>query len=175
MMNTPKKQPAKQSPLGGALVALALVAGSWSHGYYVGSYSTTAPAPAPIPAPPLPPGPAPTPAPIPAPGFRVLIVYDTAALQKLPIAQSVIINSETIRQYLDSHCVTMPGSSAKGYCIWDHNVLTTGMPQVWQYAMARPHPTLPWILISNGTTGFEGPLPGTVADTLTLLQKYGGS
>lgn len=34
--------------------------------------------------------------------------------------------------------------------------------------------TLPWLIISNGKTGWEGPVPHSVDDMLSLLQKYGG-
>jgi len=56
--------------------------------------------------------------------------------------------------------------------VFDQNVLTTGT--IWEQAMARPRTALPWILISDGVRGYEGPLPATITETLVLLRKFGG-
>ena len=56
------------------------------------------PTPTPTPAP-LPP------APIPVEGLRVLIVFETADLAKLPSGQQAILYGQTFRDYLDSVCV----------------------------------------------------------------------
>lgn len=33
---------------------------------------------------------------------------------------------------------------------------------------------LPWVIISNGKSGYEGPLPGTADEFLALLKRFGG-
>lgn len=118
----------------------------------------------PAPVPPGPPVPPTPPAPIPVKGLRALIVYDSAQLSKLPPAQNIVLYSQSIRDYL----------GANNWRVFDKGVDATNDAQIWQDALKRPRAALPWIVISNGSAGYEGPLPGTVADTLTLLKKYGG-
>ncbi len=112
------------------------------------------------------------PAPIPSAGFRVLIVTETADLAKLPHEQVSVLTAKSIKDYLDLRCAEVNGQ--KEWRMWDKDVSTANVSKVWQDAFARPREALPWIVISNGVKGFEGPLPKTVADTLDLLKKFGG-
>lgn len=135
-----------------------------------------APIPPPGPGPkPVPPGPdvdPNAPPPIAGEGFRVLIVYETG--QNLPAAQSPILFGKTIREYLDAKTVLDADGRTHAWRIWDKDVDASGESKSWQDALARPRKSIPWILISNGTTGYEGPLPATVDEALALLKKYGG-
>lgn len=154
------------------------------------------PAPNPDPGPgpgPNPPEPNPNPAPIPAPGFRVLIVFEAAELSSYPPAQLAVIYSGRLRDYLDAKCVKEAGGKP-GWNIWDKDVVIKDESQIWKDAMARPRvppkiippkdlnpnikveepKALPWIIVSNGKTGYEGPLPANVDKTLELVKKYGG-
>lgn len=127
------------------------------------------------PKPPIPPDPPTPPAPIPVDGLHVLIVEDRANRVKLPKDQAAVITDVSIRQYLRSHCAKDAyADNGSGYRIWDDKDDPSEDGQVWKAAMQRPRKSLPWIVISNGKTGYEGPLPGSVADTLSLLKKYGG-
>lgn len=134
------------------------------------------PAPTPIPIPPPapapPPAPPPAPAPIPATGLRVLILYESADLSKYPFRQSQILYDAGLRAYLDQATVLGPDGKTHGYRIWDQNVNAAGDEQLWRDAMARPHATMPWIVVSNGASGYEGPLPGNAPDTQALVRKY---
>lgn len=131
----------------------------------------------PPPVPPVPPGPTPIPpgpVPIPDAGLRVLIVYESADLTRLPKEQSSILTSQTIRQWLNAHCVLGPDGKTKEYRLWDQNVDPSGESKVWQDAMKRDRKSLPWLIVSNGQKGFEGPLPGTIEETLKVLRSIGG-
>lgn len=131
--------------------------------------------PEPGPTPPEPgPGPKPDPAPIPDAGFRVLMIYETAEVQSLPPAQSSVLFSKQVRDYLDKKCATGRDGKTKEWRIWDKDIDTAGESKAWQAAMSRKRDAVPWIVISNGSTGYEGPLPANVADALSLLKKYGG-
>jgi hypothetical protein len=134
--------------------------------------------------PPVPPGPGPgpgpgpdppTPAPIPVAGLRVLAIYDTAALGTMSRAQLGALMDGNVRAYLNGHCVPGPDGKTKEWRIWDQSVITDAETPLWQAAMKRPRQALPWVIISNGKTGYEGPLPADAASTLLLLQKYGGA
>jgi len=127
--------------------------------------------PGPKPPPPPPPGPLP---PIPVDGFRVLIVYETAELSKLPKEQLPILYGPAVRDYMTSKAAVGADGKTKEWRIWDKDVTTANESKLWQDAMARPRTAVPWVIISNGKTGFEGPLPANEADMLTLLKKFGG-
>lgn len=128
---------------------------------------------APIPPEPKPPEPKPPDvAPIPVDGFRVLIIHESA--DKIPPAQRAIVTAQVIRQYVNAKCVKGPDGVTAEARFWDKDTIVSGESKLWQDAMNRPRSSIPWIIISTGKAGFEGPLPATVADTLALLKKYGG-
>lgn len=120
---------------------------------------------------PNPPGPDPLP-PIPGVGFRVLIVTETKDLSTLPSAQVQAMTAKEVRDYLDSH--TVKEGNQPEYRIFDQNIDLSKASQVWKDAMARPRQALPWIVVTNGKTGFEGPLPANKDALMTLLKTYGG-
>jgi hypothetical protein len=116
----------------------------------------------------------PSPAPIVGDGLRVLIVYESAELSTLPRSQAAILTAAEVRTYLNVRCAKGPDGRTAEWRIWDQNADTAAETPTWRAAMARKRDKLPWIVISNGTAGFEGPLPATNADTLTLLKQFGG-
>lgn len=129
----------------------------------------------PGPNPPIPPGPTPGPVPIPGPGFRVLIVYETADLGKMPVKQETVLYAKAIRDYLNAKATPTADGGKRGWYIVDQNVDFSNESKTWQDALKRPRTQVPWIIVSNGTSGFEGPLPADVTATLELLKKYGGN
>ncbi len=124
------------------------------------------------PIPPIPPKPDPkpdpSPAPIPLAGFRVLFVYESSVASNT----LAIVSAKPIQDYLAAKCVK-DGQKSE-WAVWDKDVKLDNVKQHWKDAMARPRTTLPWIIISDGRQGYEGPLPKTVDETLTLLKKIGG-
>jgi len=137
------------------------------------------PTPTPVPPgpnPPTPPDPTPTPnpAPIPATGFRVLIIEEKTERAKVPAAQLAVLFSTTIREYLNAKCVKGPDGKTPECGIFDKDDDVSGYSKLLADAMKRPRASTPWIIISDGKTGFEGPLPANVDETLKLLKKYGG-
>lgn len=133
------------------------------------------PGPGPVPpVPPVPPIPPQPPAPIQAAGFRTLIVYESADLGKLSKEQADVLASAELRTYLNAKCATGADGKTHEWRILDKDVPMKDESALWQAAMKLPRTSLPWIVISTGTTGFSGPLPGTIADTMTLVKKFGG-
>ncbi len=134
------------------------------------------PDPGPSPKPPIPPDPPKPPSPIAEPGFRVLIVYETGELSKLTEQQRNVIYSQGVRTYLDSKCIAGPDGKTKEWRIYDKDIAMSGESKIWQGAMERVKKDskfkTPWILISTGTTGYEGPLPEDANSTIELLKKY---
>lgn len=119
--------------------------------------------------PPKPPAP---PAPIVGDGLHVLIVYESADLQKLPVSQVSALKSQTVRDYLDGRCAK-EGNGRAAWRVWDKDTNTAEDLKTWQDAMKRPRASLPWVIISDGRTGYEGPFPSTTDATLELLKKWG--
>lgn len=128
----------------------------------------------PPPGPPTPPGPNPPlpPAPLPDPGFRVLIVVESKNKNDLPSAQLQAIYSKDVASYLDAHTIKVDNQPE--WRILDPDTDMSKATQVWKDAMARPRTSLPWILVTNGKDGFEGPLPPNKDALLKLLKEYGG-
>lgn len=125
--------------------------------------------PGPVPPGPTPPGP---PAPIPAAGLRVLVIYDSATLPQMPPAQQSILYAQKMRDFLNAKCVVGADGKTHEWRMWPQDIATGGEAALWQTAMKRPHAPLPWLLVSNGKAGFEGPLPATVDEAMALIQKY---
>jgi hypothetical protein len=125
----------------------------------------------PPPAPPAPPTPA---APIAGDGLRMLIVYDSARLDKLTTGQQAAVYGKSTRDYLNAKTPLGSDGKTHEWRIWDKGVSTDAEEKVWQDAMKRPHPTLPYLIVSNGKSGYEGPLPAGVDDAMTILKKFGG-
>jgi len=126
--------------------------------------------PEPVPNPPTPSDPAP----ISAPGFRVLVVYDTATVSSLPEKQQQCLFSTDIRGYMASKCIRGVDMKTPEYRFYDQSTDATPDGQIWAEAMKRPRKQLPWLIISDGKTGYEGPLPVDTDKFMELLKKHGG-
>ena len=100
------------------------------------------------------------------------MLYESSRLSTYQPAQTKVLFDNNLRVYLDSVTTFGPDYKTHDYRIWDKNIVLTNESAMWKNVMARPHPTMPWIVISNGTTGYEGPLPLNTADTIALIKHY---
>lgn len=130
------------------------------------------PTPPEPPTPPTPPEPPPSPAPIPAAGLRVLVFFDPATAAALPEPQKDILYGQATRDYLNQKTVLGADGKTHEWRIWPSSVQTAGETQLWIDAARREKKSLPWVIISNGKSGFEGALPATPAEFQTLVEKY---
>lgn len=127
--------------------------------------------PGPPPVPPKPDPPKPDP-PIPLAGLRVLIIHETNVG---PTALNLIVSGEKVRNYMKEKGAK-GGFMALDKDLTPDQLVAAGLekwvPEAFKRWDGKQHP---WIIISNGTTGFEGPLPITNAptDALNLIKKYG--
>lgn len=115
---------------------------------------------------PTPPGPQPDPtppAPIPVQGLHVLIVEETAERPRLTKEQLAILTASDVRAWLDAN--------AK-YRILDKDAPMDHDESVWRDAMRLPRQRVPWMICSNGQTGYSGPLPADSKAFLELVGKY---
>jgi hypothetical protein len=127
--------------------------------------------PGPTPPGPQPPGPTPPqpPAPIPGPGLKVAVVYESG--ENLTPEQNSILYGEKVSAYLNQVAAPGPGGR-KFWRILEQNRVYPPELQVWNDVLKRPRTSLPWIVISNSATGYEGPLPPTEDQTIELVKKY---
>jgi hypothetical protein len=143
-----------------------------------------------LPSPAPTPGPTPDPEPKPQPqtsNLRVLFTYDPTSLADLPLPQQAILASPVLRSYLEKHC-PVESNCASGSCPLNagHSASyrflpavadVAQLPAVWQgiFHAVRDKPA-PWLLVVNeaGQTVVDQSWPGSVEETLSLLQKYGG-
>lgn len=116
---------------------------------------------------PFPPSPNPVVVPIAKEGFRAIVVYESA--DGLPQQ----VSGEDVRGYLRTKCVQAVDGTPE-YRFWDKDTDLSAVDSYWKDAMSRKRDSLPWLLCSNGKTGFEGPLPATPAEVLAVLKKNGG-
>lgn len=111
-------------------------------------------------------------APIPAAGLHVLVVFESGAQHTA--AQNTIFYGKRVRDWLDTNCVAGPDGKTRQYRIWDQDTDGYSDSKLWGDAMKRKRTALPWVIVSNGVTGFEGPLPADADSFLELVKKYGG-
>lgn len=125
------------------------------------------PGPLPPPKPDDPPVPQPDgEAPIKEPGFRVLITYES----QLPIPKW--LNDADWRAVLNSACVAGT-NGVKEWRVVDKDSPAVANAGVWPKALERTKgKPVPWVLISTGKIGFEGPLPESKADAIALVKRY---
>lgn len=102
----------------------------------------------------------------------MLMLCETRDLASYPKGQIVAIYDQSLRDYLSSACVKGEDGVTPEWRILDKDTDVSGDGKAWQEAMKRPHPTMPWIVVSNGKTGYEGPLPADSAAIKALVQKY---
>ena len=117
--------------------------------------------PGPIPDP----TPDPTPAPIPEPGLHILFVSESSDASTLTRGQREILFSLEGRNFLNS----IAGDKWRAF---DQHVQFTDPNGVWAKALKRPRTSLPWVIISNGVTGFEGPMPNNLAEFKGMVEIY---
>ena len=57
--------------------------------------------------------------------------------------------------------------------MWDKDVDTTNEARMWKDGLSRKGNQLPWLILSDGKQGYEGPLPNTMSETMAILRKFG--
>jgi len=115
-------------------------------------------------------------APWPSPGLSVLILRESQPSKPLPPTQQAIFTSTAVHNWLTRNTVKL-SDNQPGYRIWDDDQEPTNAPVLMQEAFkvvkAKMIGDVPMLGVSNGTTGYVGPLPGTIEELLALLEKYG--
>jgi hypothetical protein len=134
--------------------------------------TNTAPIPPPDPPiPPKPPDPPPAPAPIPLSGFRTLIQFDPATLTA---DQQGIVFGKRVRDYLRAKSVVGSDGQTKDFWIIEAGLDVSAAPK-WIGDVIQRHPgQKSFMVVSDGKTGFDGPIPADADAAMAILQKVGG-
>jgi hypothetical protein len=118
------------------------------------------------------PGPEPTPvvvvddAPFPSDGLTVVVIEEaeTRMRGELSPGHFAALASGKVREWAQG-----AGAHLR---VFDQHTPTVGMTQTEMAAFGLKFDSLPWIHISNGKSGFTGPLPDGVDATIALMDKY---
>lgn len=103
-------------------------------------------------------------------GLRVLIIEETddASRKALSPGQRAIImgtTKDSFRTWCKSHAEVV---------VADKDSSFAKLPPVWGELFKRTRAGLPWIVITNGKTGYEGFVPSDPAVAIKLVQSIGG-
>lgn len=113
------------------------------------------------------------PAPIAADGLKVLIVAEQTTLSSLPESQLQIFYGQEMRNYLNAVCSKDAVTGNPEWRVLDPDTeFAETCDLVWCKAMERERGELPWIIVSNGKTGFEGKLPKDTKSTMELIDRF---
>lgn len=112
--------------------------------------------------------PQPGPAPIEGDGLRVLFVHESA--EPMPREFQPAFYGPKVADYLNANCVKVDGHPE--FRRLDPDTQFTDPNHRFAKALKRPRTADPWLIISNGTSGYEGPFPATEQETLDLIQRY---
>ena len=130
---------------------------------------------------PTPPGPTPDPQPPEPSPLYVVIIRDSSTLSKVPQAQQLAIRSLKVKDYCATHCLKGKDGQTPEFRIYepdtDVSLQSAGIQKAFKTAVddrAKSGDSGPWLAVSNGTTGYSGPVPEDEAKLLEKLQAYGG-
>lgn len=125
--------------------------------------------------------PKPDPEPNPQPGkLMVIMVKDLSRVSELSPKQLEILLSTKIREYTATHCKTGTDGKTPEFKVFNVDTVIEGeSPEIKEgFAAAakeiKEKNGIAWLAVSNGKSGWSGPLPENEEKTLELLKKYGG-
>lgn len=111
----------------------------------------------------------------------VVIVKDGARVSQLPASQMQVLLSTTLRDYCATHCLKGTDGKTPEFKVYDRDTDVSQQSPAIQKAfktavedLARSGTTAPWLTVSNGKTGYSGPLPLTETAVIEKLKVYGG-
>jgi hypothetical protein len=105
-------------------------------------------------------------APFPSEGLTVVVIEETETRMRgeLSPGHFAALTSLTVRDWAKE--------AGAHFRVFDQHTPTAGMTETEAVAFKLKADSLPWIHISNGKTGFTGPLPDGVEATIALMGKY---
>lgn len=111
-------------------------------------------------------------APIDKLGLRVLIVVESEDLALMPESQREILFGMRTRLWLNDNCAKAEDGQPEWRVLDQNTEFPEQCDEVWCKALSRDRSEIPWVVISNGKTGFEGALPNNIDDFIKLVEQY---
>lgn len=106
----------------------------------------------------------PSSAPFPTDVPRVLVIYESAEMAKLPASQIDVISGPKLRGWCQDH-----GWEFKS---WDEEIPILQADEAWQRALNVERTDTPWMVFSNGQSGDSVPLPMSADDAIAKVQEH---
>lgn len=105
-------------------------------------------------------------------GLHVMIIVESETISKMDPKQREILFNLKTRTYLNRRCV----KGLDGQPSWRIMDPDTEFPEqcdsVWCQALSRDRTEIPWLIVSNGTSGVEMPLPKTMQEFIEVVEKF---
>lgn len=108
--------------------------------------------------------------------IAVLIVEETSERNLLTDGQrnAILSNADdSVLAYCKTHCEKDAGGVPQFRVIDKDDSVAKESPVI-QALFAAKRESVPWLVVKRGATIMSEPLPKSEADTLALLQRYGG-
>lgn len=102
--------------------------------------------------------------PLPVQSLHVLVVEEMDDRSRLPASQVNIFTSTNLRKWFVENNAQ--------WRMFDDDVDQSKLEAKWRDALSRPRASLPWATVSNGRTGWEGPLPTTETEFIQILERH---
>ena len=102
--------------------------------------------------------------PVPGDVRNVLVIYETDDRVSMPAEQRAIIDSVPLRAWIKDQRFESR--------FLDPQTELRSLDEWWGQALQLDRESLPWVVISNGRTGYSGPLPKDVEEFKQLLGRY---
>ena len=104
-------------------------------------------------------------------GLQAVVIYETNPDVQMPPKQAAILSSPIVRGWLTDNAAKDAGGQPMWRFLDDDSEFADPANPI-AAALQRPREGLPWLIVTNDGTGFEGPLPENVDDMMELLEKY---
>ena len=109
--------------------------------------------------------------PVPGDGLHLLVIYETDDRVSMPAGQRSIIDSVPVRQWLrEKGFVDENHKSTARF--FDPQTELVEEDQWFRDALALKTESLPWMIVSNGKSGFSGPLPKTIEEFKAVVGRF---
>lgn len=110
-----------------------------------------------------------SPSPFAGDGLRAMIVYELDDMPNYAPSVTQQLFSQKLRAWARENCAKS-ASGSTDFRVLDKDA--EGDSSIWTEALKRPRKSTPWIVVGNGESGYEGPLPATESETMELLKRF---
>ncbi len=104
--------------------------------------------------------------------LKIVIFEETVDRGSLPETQTDALLSTIWREYAREHCSKTNGHP--DFRVIDKDTNLSKAEDWVQAAGKKERNGLPWLCVTNGTTGYNGPFPEDLERLMQILKEYGG-